>query len=65
MKANHLVYRELNNEEIKPRVGPICENVLSDNFYLKILKVSVNLSGCFRALKKKNMGETNSEFKSE
>lgn len=30
-------------EEIKPRVGPICKNVLSDDFYLKILKVSLNL----------------------
>lgn len=29
--------------EIKPRVGPICKNVLSDDFYLKILKVSLNL----------------------
>lgn len=52
-------------EEIKPKVGPICKNVLTDDFYLKVLKVSLNLfvSQIATALKKKN--PPNLEFKSE
>lgn len=48
--------------EIKPRVGPLCKSVLSDDFYQKILSESLcltNCDGCFRALKKKNVGEKN------